>query len=483
MQDDASIQSLPAKQSTCENPAGGACEGEKSAEVGKLRSDAGCRSDAEAGPGIDKNLLDACIHCGLCLPACPTYLVTGRESESPRGRIYLLNQWQTGEQGYSDRLAEHIDSCLGCLGCQTACPSGVNYERILSQARVALAKKRDWKLKIFLRFVFQQLLPDNKRLELFGAALRIWQKLKFREVLQSLAHVLPIAPLARLVALEANLPEIPPFIALANKSWAGGKKEGIVQFFSGCIMNIFYNNVNHSAVRVLLSQSQIVEVPEQTCCGALALHAGEKDIAQDLAKRNIEYFESKEGEIVVTSSGCAAMLKEYSDLFDKDDPWSERANAFSARVQDITEFLACHQFHEIAIRQASLPVESVAYHAACHLAHAQHIRRGPKKLLEELMLAVNKSEGQNKKDLTLVPLVDEEHCCGSAGIYNVLHPDMAGEVLAAKVANLKNTGAQVVVTTNPGCLLQLQAGVRLNGLNMRVCHLVELLDEAYCRQI
>ncbi len=460
------------------------CEGDKAITAdGTFRNGPACQSVADASPGIDESLLNACIHCGLCLPACPTYLVTGRESESPRGRIYLLNQWQTGEQGYSDRLAEHIDSCLGCLGCQTACPSGVNYEGILSQARVALAQKRDWKLKALLRFVFQQLLPDYKRLEQFGAALRIWQKLKFRQLLQSLANLLPVPALLRLVALEANLPDIPPFVPLAKKSWQSGKKDETVQFFAGCIMNIFYNNVNQAAVRVLLSQGQIVEVPEQTCCGALALHAGEKDIAQALAKRNIEYFGGKEGKIVVTSSGCAAMLKEYGQLFDSNDPWLARANAFAGRVQDITEFLACHQFNENVLRQASLPVDSVAYHAACHLAHAQHIRLAPKKLLEELALALSNSEGQAKHDLTLIPLVDEEHCCGSAGIYNVLHPDMASKVLATKIVNLKNTGAQMVVTTNPGCLLQLQAGVRLNGLDVQVCHLVELLDQAYCHQI
>jgi glycolate oxidase iron-sulfur subunit len=472
MEEDASIKSLPSAQDVSPSPVSGT-----------LASAAGCQSLNEAGPGIDKKLLDACIHCGLCLPACPTYLVTGRESESPRGRIYLLNQWQTGEQGYSDRLAEHIDSCLGCLGCQTACPSGVDYEQILSQARVALAKKRDWKLKVFLRFVFQQLLPDNKRLEIFGTTLRIWQRLQLRQVLQFFSRHLPIPLLRRLATLEAYLPEIPPFVPLAKKSWQAGKKDETVQFFAGCIMNIFYNNVNQAAVRVLLSQSQVVEVPEQTCCGALALHAGEKDIAQDLAKRNIDYFESKPGKIVVTSSGCAAMLKEYSALFDQGDPWLERANLFAERVQDITEFLASHQFSENAIKQASLPADSVAYHAACHLAHAQHIRREPQKLLEELALAIGNRQEQPKQELTLIPLVDEEHCCGSAGIYNMLHPDMAGQVLAAKVANLKNTGAQIVVTTNPGCLLQLQAGVRLNGLNIRVCHLVELLDQAYCPQI
>jgi glycolate oxidase iron-sulfur subunit len=468
MQEDSQFESPAAGQST------------RASDTNEISvTEPGCVNAVSGQTAIDKKLLDACIHCGLCLPACPTYLVTGRESESPRGRIYLLNQWETGKQSYSERLAEHIDSCLGCLGCQTACPSGVNYEGILSQARVALAEKTDWRLKALLRFVFRQILPDYKKLELLGSAIRIWQRLNLRSGLQWFCHQMPLPIFKRLVTMESYLPEIPLFVPLAQKSWQGGKKDEVVQFFSGCIMNIFYNNVNHAAVRVLLSQGQIVSVPKQTCCGALAMHAGEKDIAQDLAKQNIEDFEATEGAIIVTSSGCAAMLKEYAELFDQNDPWFDRAKLFASRVQDITEFLADHQFHEPVLRQARTPVNSVAYHAACHLSHAQHIRSAPKKLLEDLVRAVQNNQERLEAELTLIPLVDEEHCCGSAGIYNMLHPDMADDVLAAKITNLKNAGAQLVVTTNPGCLLQLNAGITRNGLNMKVLHLVELLDQAY----
>ena len=208
MQEDSASKSLQHDQSTCENQADRACGGGKGiAADGALNKDLDRRRVANSEPAIAKNLLDACIHCGLCLPACPTYLATVG-SESPRGRIYLLNQWQTGQQGYSSRLAEHIDSCLGCLGCQTACPSGVNYEGILGQARVALTQKRDRRLRIFLRWVFQQLLPDNKRLQFFGGALRLWQKLRLRKILQLFVTVVPVPPLKRLAGLEAYLPGI-----------------------------------------------------------------------------------------------------------------------------------------------------------------------------------------------------------------------------------------------------------------------------------
>jgi glycolate oxidase iron-sulfur subunit len=412
-------------------------------------------------PKIDEELLSACIHCGMCLPACPTYNATGREMESPRGRIYLLTMLQKGETGPEDRLVEHIDSCLGCLGCQTACPSGVQYGKILDQARPLLAEKRDPKLRNLMRFAFSRLLPDYGRLRVLGKILRLWQKTGINSLLTKAPFASKL--LSKLVDMQDFLPPVPVYKPLPRQSWQSGEKTGEVQLFAGCVMDVFYNDVNHACIRLLTLQRQIVKVPDQTCCGALAFHAGETDIARDLAKRNIEYFENIDGDIVVTSAGCGAMLKEYGELLHADHEWHDRAHKFSQRIKDITEFLADHEFsvppHKIE--------RSVAYHAACHLAHAQGIRQAPAKLLARI------------PGLELIPLEEAEHCCGSAGIYNLLHTEMSMEVLDRKMYNIKNTGADVLVTTNPGCLLQIQKGIRDANVPMRACHLVELLDESF----
>ncbi len=437
---------------------------------------------AKIKPEIDKALLDACIHCGLCLPACPTYLATGRETESPRGRIYLLNLWQKEEEELSPRLAEHIDSCLGCFGCQTACPSGVNYEAILNQARPALAKNRPLLERLFKRFVFANVLPNYNLLNHLTSLLRLWQKLKGRVVLSNIAKVIPLTFFKKLSMAESYLPDLPPFVPLPKKSWNPGKKEGVVQLFSGCVMDTFYGPVNHAALRVLRAQRQVVEVPTQTCCGALAFHAGEIDIACQQAKANIAAFENHEGAIVVTSAGCGAMLKEYKILLAKDKEFKQAAEAFSGRVQDFSEFIFSHKFPESVHLRAFAPVPSVAYHAACHLAHAQNIHFTPEKLLTELAddIAANQSgEMAKQSSLQILPLVSSEHCCGSAGIFNLTHPDLSANILAAKIQRLQETGAKAVVTSNPGCLMQIAAGVKKNSMDMRVMHLAELLDEAY----
>ena len=412
-------------------------------------------------PLMDPELLAACIHCGMCLPACPTYLATGRETESPRGRIHLMSAWQKGEQPLSARMAEHIESCLGCFGCQTACPSGVQYERILNQARPHLARLRPRQMRRLLRFVFATILPDYPRLRLAGKLLGMWQSAGARKVLTGMPFMGKMA--ARLDCWQAFLPRIPKFVPLPRQSWVSGKKHGQVQLFTGCVMDILYNQVNHACLRLLTAQRQIVGVPEQTCCGALAYHAGETDIASDLARRNIEYFESQPGPVVVTAAGCGAMLKEYKHLLSGDPQWQDRAREFAERVVDIIEFLASHDFG-----RAPRPLKlKVAYHAACHLYHAQSLRLEPLKLLGSI-------EG-----IELVPLQEAEHCCGSAGIFNLTHTELSLKVLARKIEFTRQTGADTVVTTNPGCLLQLEAGAREAGLPVRVRHLAELLDEVY----
>lgn len=450
---------------------------------------------------LDADLLSACIHCGLCLPACPTYQATGRESESPRGRIYLLSHVEKGEIPFSGEAAEHIESCLGCLGCQTACPSGVRYEEILNQARPHLKKSRSKFLRSVLRFGFDQILP-NYFILVFGAAVvRFLQKFlpkrsRSGDVQSILSTQTSSSFINRLKAYAAFLPPVPAFKPhkqrLEPVSADGRKIETagpVMQLFSGCVMDVLYNPVNHATSRLLSMQGCPVERNDQTCCGALAFHAGENDIARRLARENIEKFQSTDGKIVVTSAGCGAMLKEYSHLFNVEDPWHARAVEFSKRVVDVVEVLAPEKINANIVRREGStdsnqqciapvmrsPAKSVAYHAACHLAHAQGIHYEPKVILNSL---AQNLASQNQK-LDVIELREAEHCCGSAGIYNVINTELSMEVLDRKMENIESTNAEVVVTTNPGCLLQLNAGAELTNSSVRVMHLAEFVSSAY----
>ncbi len=416
---------------------------------------------------LSRDLLDSCIHCGLCLPACPTYLATGREMESPRGRIYLLTKWQEEGGELAPRAIEHLESCLGCLGCQTACPSGVKYEAILDQARPHLSARRNWLTRQVMRFSFAQILPSYGRLKILGIILRFIQVLKLDSFVANLPFVKNGPPLLRKIAdFQMFTPAVAVHLPLPKKSWKAGPKLGTAQLFSGCVMDIFYNHVNHAALRLMVRQGTVVEVPPQTCCGALAFHAGEIDIATNLAKQNIDLFATSTDNIVVTSAGCGAMLKHYGQLLENDPTYKESALLFSQRVQDISENLALGQFPPMTSQSDS----HMVYHAACHLAHAQGVRVQP----QELLSTVAASTGAHLYDLP-----EAEHCCGSAGIYNLLNTSLSLKVLDRKMNFIEESGADVVVTSNPGCLLQLEAGVKARGLNVKVKHLAEALDDAF----
>jgi len=431
---------------------------------------------------LDADLLSSCIHCGLCLPACPTYLATGRESESPRGRIYLLSLVEKGELPFAGETKEHIESCLGCLGCQTACPSGVHYEEILNQARPFLKRSRPKWLTALLRLGFSEVLPNYSLLVQGGKFFRALQILFPKRAdfadRQSVLSSMTASPfINRLKAYAAFVPNVPKYFPHPRRREAKASVPAnpAVQLFSGCVMDVLYNQVNHATARLLTMQGCPVERNNQTCCGALAFHAGETDIARRLAKENIKQFESTQGKIIVTSAGCGAMLKEYSHLFEPDDAensWHKRAERFSSRVRDVVEVLSPAQ---VVSQKMQLPCESVAYHAACHLAHAQGIRNEPKEILLELQQKL----AETGKNLNLVELKEAEHCCGSAGIYNVINTELSLEVLNRKMENIEDTRAQVVVTTNPGCLLQLNAGAELTNSTVQVMHLAEFVSRAY----
>lgn len=415
---------------------------------------------------VAPDLLSACIHCGLCLPACPTYLATGHESQSPRGRIYAVMKSQGGQV---ERALDHLSTCLGCLGCQTACPSGVQYESILEQVRPALAARRSWPARTAMRLFFR-LLGNYGLLRLLFIPVRFVQRLsldRLPEVLVRLCPFLKGTWLGRLASWRQFTPAVPVHKSLpARLAGQGAEKPVPVQFFQGCVMDIFYNQVNHAAMKALAGAGLTCNLPRQTCCGALAFHAGDVDIARQLAKANMAHFENLGGEIVVASAGCGAMLKGYEHLFAEGEPERARAAQFSRRVKDFSQVMASHlppqpQKRESGAKEAP----RVAYHAACHLAHAQGVRAEPEAVLNRLA-----AEGC----LQRVPLADAEHCCGSAGIYNLLNTELSLQVLEAKMDSLQASGAEVVVTANPGCLLQLEAGVRARGLNVKVKHLAEL---------
>lgn len=450
---------------------------------------------------LDAELISACIHCGLCLPACPTYLATGRETESPRGRIYLLGMWNKGELELEDGVSEHLDSCLGCLGCQTACPSGVRYEEILNQARPHLRQARARWLTNVLRFVFKHLLTNYGLLKVLGTLLMIWQRLGGRRLMSILGGLGSLDEMAcdpglskgrrfgllrRLAIMDAFLPDVPQQVPLPERSFRPGWDRGDLQLFAGCVMDVFYNDVNHAASETLEMQGYRVEVPMQTCCGALAFHAGEMDIAKELAKKNIDLFETTTGPVAVTSAGCGAMLKEYGHLLSGDKSYSVRAAAFSARVFDWTECMAERGMPDDVRNRATAPSASVSYHAACHLAHAQKVRKPPaiilERLREDIARAGTTSGAKAKQELDVLPLFEAEHCCGSAGIFNLLNPELSLTVLKRKVERIKESGARTIVTTNPGCLLQLSAGARFSGGGFKVQHLASYLKQAYSRK-
>lgn len=384
------------------------------------------------------------------------------------------------EQPFTPRMAEHLDSCLGCFACQTACPSGVNYEAIFNQAKVQVNSIAPLWQRLPRYLAFKWLLPHEKLLNYMGQALRLWQRLKFDKALHFILSPLNnIALIKEILRWQSLLPAVPEHVDLPKLTIGAGKEQDIVQLFKGCVMDVFYNQVNRESLRLLQLSSQLVAVPKQTCCGALACHAGEKELAKELAKENIEYFAHIDGSIVATASGCTAMLKTYPELFAAEDPWHEKARKFSARIQDLPEFLAKQKMpacYESNLNSMAKPI-TIAYHAACHLAHAQGIRQEPKLLLENFAQAVNNKSGC--QTVKLLPLMEEEYCCGSAGIYNLGHPDLSEQILDRKIEMIKMSGADIIVTTNPGCILQIQTGLRKAGLDIEVYHLATLLAKAY----
>jgi glycolate oxidase iron-sulfur subunit len=409
--------------------------------------------------------LDKCVHCGLCLNACPTYRELGVEMDSPRGRIYQMVQVADGAP-ITDAYREHIDLCLACRGCETACPSGVKYGRLVEAARADIEDRtaRPLLSRIARKLVFDTLLPSRTLLRLAGAGLWIYQRLGIQRLVRA-SRILKIMGLADLESLSPAV-ETPFFYRHMGKVFpAQGEQKHRVVLLSGCIANVCFARLNEATVRVLQANGCEVTVHKgQTCCGALHVHAGQRESARKLARKNIDALAEAGFDAILTSAaGCGSTLKEYDELLEHDPKYAERARRFAGLMKDVTEFLASIELNPKMGEVSGI----VTYQDSCHLAHGQKVRSAPRELLKQV-------PGLTFKEMPMSDL-----CCGSAGIYNVVHTEMALSLLEKKMYSVNLTGAARIVTANPGCMLQLRAGVDRHGHGQQVSHVVEVLDEAY----
>jgi glycolate dehydrogenase iron-sulfur subunit len=413
-----------------------------------------------------------CIHCGLCLNACPTYRELGLEMDSPRGRIYQIIQVEHGRLPLGESFVRHIDSCLDCRACETACPSGVEYGRLVESARAQISRyyRRPGIGRRVRHEFFEKLLPDRRKLERLGTLLWLFQKSGLEAVIRKSGMLKVFSKrLGNVVALSPRMEK--PFFTerLGHVVKPEGEIRYRVAFFAGCIANLAFARLNDATVRVLARNGCEVVIPEaQGCCGALHVHAGIRHRARELAKQNIRTFlEGGFDYFITNAAGCGSVLKEYPLLFEREDRgFYDQARKFSSRVRDVTEFLAGIDFN----RNFGTVRARATYQDPCHLGHAQSIRSAPR----QLMAAI--------PGLEFIELKESEVCCGSAGIYNVVQNEMAERLLKAKMQRVDETGAELILTANPGCLLQLRAGMARSKHKRRVLHVVELLDEAYARK-
>ncbi len=423
------------------------------------------------GPGEAPRWVDysRCVRCGLCLNACPTYRELGLEMDSPRGRIYQIIQVERGRLPLGDSFVRHIDLCLDCRACETACPSGVEYGRLVEAARGQIEKyyKRPPIAGLMRKLFFNEVLPHRNRLEMAGKLLRFYQRSGLEKLVLA-SGLLKLMPwnMERVAGLAPRMEK--PFFTerLGTVVPAEGTRRYRVAFFAGCIANLCFARLNDATLRVLARNGCEVVIPaEQGCCGALHVHAGLRDQARKLARQNIRAFPPHEFDAVITNAaGCGSVLKEYPLLFEEEErEFFEPARAFAGRLRDVTEFLAGIELN----KDFKVTRVRATYQDSCHLGHAQKIRAAPRKLLAAV------------PGLEFVELKEAEVCCGSAGIYNVVHNELAEKILQSKMRRIDETKADVILTANPGCLLQLRAGVSRAGGDRRVLHVVELLDEAY----
>ncbi|HEX9421471.1 MAG TPA: heterodisulfide reductase-related iron-sulfur binding cluster [Methylomirabilota bacterium] len=430
------------------------------------------QAPSQTGPltlhGHDVDGVNRCVHCGLCLSYCPTFSILGTEMDSPRGRIFLIKSLAEGRIALSDATVSHLDLCLGCRACEPVCPSGVPYGQLIEAARADIETRRPGGLlrRLFRWLNFAVLLPNPRMLGLAATGLRFYQVSGLQRLARAcgLLRLLP-SPLADWEPLLPVLPPAEERAPLPALTPAEGVKRARVGMLTGCIQQIAFGSQNRATARVLAKNGvEVAAPPEQTCCGALHAHAGEHDLAITLAKRTIEVFEAAKVDcVVVNTSGCGAHMKNYGILLAGDPAWSERARFFSSRVRDLAEFLA----EEPLRGPLGRVTKTVTYHDPCHIVHGQKISKPPRELLAQI------------PGVTVVPLAEADRCCGSAGTYNLTQPEMARQLQSRKVAHIRETGAEAVVTSNPGCIIQIVQGLEAAGAPVKVLHLVELIDESY----
>src|SRR5437762_1602720 len=422
---------------------------------------------------LDYSIVQQCMHCGLCLPTCPTYDATQLERNSPRGRIALMRAIADGRLEPTRTFAEEMYFCLGCLACMTACPAGVNYAELFERARaeaersgVLKSPARNWIRGVTLRWLFM----DLARLQLAGRALRLYQELGLQTFVRR-SGFLKLFP-QRLRELEAMTPPVQAQFSaemISPVTLPAGPKRYRVAVLTGCAQDLIFSDVNRDTVEVLARNGcEVITPPEQHCCGSLHAHNGEWELAQELAREQIDRFPPEQFDAIITNAaGCGSHLKHYAHLLAEDAAYRNRAELWDRKIKDIHEWLV-----QIGIQPPpdSQPPQAVTYHEACHLCHGQKITAQPRQLLRAI------------PNLRLVELPESTWCCGSAGIYNLIQPEMAGQLLDRKIKHIKSTSAEVVATGNPGCLLQIINGAARDGLKLRVVHPVTLLAEAYRRE-
>jgi len=406
-------------------------------------------------------IIEQCVHCGFCLPVCPTYVLWGQEMDSPRGRIYLMKLASEGAAEMNANWVSHFDSCLGCMACMTACPSGVDYGKLIEATRAQIERKteRPRGEKRHRRFMFENFTQPD-RLRRMRLPLLVYQKTGVQAVVRGLG-LLKLLP-KKLQAMEALLPKLGPKAAVAEVTPAVGTKRRRVGLLLGCVQREFFSQVNAATARVLAAEGcEVVAPQEQPCCGALLVHAGEEAAAVELAKKTIDAFERANVETVVTNAaGCGSNVKEYGHLLRDDPKYAERAKVFAAKCKDISEVLS--ELEPRAKRQR-LKLR-VAFHDSCHLQHAQGVRLQPRALLSSI------------PGLELAEIPEAAICCGSAGIFNLVQPDAANELGDRKAQLIEPLKADVVATGNPGCLLQMQSALARCGQRTPVVHTIQILD-------
>jgi glycolate oxidase iron-sulfur subunit len=405
-------------------------------------------------------LIDKCVHCGFCLPTCPSYLVLGQEMDSPRGRIYVMKAGVDGRTAMNAGTVGHFDTCLGCMACETACPSGVRYAPLIEETRAAIEHhhRRPLGERLFRSLLFWA-LPYPGRLR------QMAKPLALVNLLRRFPRLLALMPLRlrNLVSLAPDASRAGSAQDTPERTSATGAARLRVGFVTGCVQRVFFGHVNEATVRVLSAEGcEVLAPPQQACCGALALHAGRDDEARAFARELIRVFEQTAVDaVVVNAAGCGSSMKSYGDLFRNDPEWAERARTFAGKVRDVTEVL-----NGLGAPQAprSRMDIRVAYHDACHLGHAQGVRQPPRDLLKTI------------PGLTLVPVAESDICCGSAGIFNLVQPEMAAQLGQRKASMIAEAQPDIIATTNPGCMLQISAAFRSVGQDRPIVHVVEILD-------